>query len=319
MREHVSRRDCHGWCRMEELDILLGIAIVAAVTISSITNLYFIRYFSRKPEVTVSSVAETEEPEEESEPENEETDGSPSKEQILARRGQLIRELEEERGTRVLTLIHRKEPWSTSEDEPEIVLEDSEVILQHVRETPPDKPIDLIVHTEGGLTFAADLMAMALRYHKAKVTVMVPFYAMSDGTYLVLAADEIMMEKCSILAPVEPLIDDMPANAVMGILKRKPIETISDKTILLAESARMENENAKEFVKWLLIDKMNEEQATQVANFLVGGYMASTTPITLDVARAIGLNVVEGVPEKVHQLFETIEFTGGARPGKQYQ
>jgi hypothetical protein len=81
----------------------------------------------------------------------------------------------------------------------------------------------------------------------------------------------------------------------------------------------METENAKEFVKWLLIDKMNEEQATQVANFLVGGFMASTTPITLDVARAIGLNVLEGVPDKVHQLFETIEFTGGMRPGKQYQ
>ena len=241
----------------------------------------------------------------------------------MARRAQLIRELEEERGTRVLQLIHRKEPWSKPDDEPEIVLDDSEVILQQVRETPPDKPIDLIVHTEGGLTFAADLMAMALRHHKAKVTVMVPFYAMSDGTYLVLASDEIMMEKCSILAPVEPLIDDMAANAVMGILKRKPIETISDRTILQAEAARMETENAKEFVKWLLVDKMDEEHASQVANFLVGGFMASTTPITLDVARAIGLNVVEGVPEKVHQLFETIEFTGGMRPGsergRQYQ
>jgi ClpP class serine protease len=262
----------------------------------------------------------TQEGDEENEEEPEtETDKTPSKEEILSRRAQLIHDLEEERGSKVLTLIHRKEPWSASDDEPEIGFEDSEYILQQVRETPPDKPIDLIVHTEGGLTFAADLMAMALRNHKAKVTVMVPFYAMSDGTYLVLAADEIMMEKCSILQPVEPLIEDMPANLVMGILKRKPIETISDRTILLAESARMETENAKEFVKWLLIDHMNEEQATQVANFLVGGYMASTTPITLDVARAIGLNVVEGVPEKVHQLFETIEFTGGLRPGKQYQ
>jgi len=46
--------------------------------------------------------------------------------------------------------------------------------------------------------------------------------------------------------------------------------------------------------------------------------MASTTPITLDVARAIGLNVTEGVPEKVHQLFETIEFGVGKKPGKVY-
>jgi ClpP class serine protease len=301
---------------MEPLDIILAVAIVAALSITSATNFYFIRYLTRKfDSVTTPKTEAKPQPEEETEEEAEaeSEDSGHMKERILARRAQLIRELEEERGSRVLTLIHRKEPWSASDEDPEIVLEDSEEILQRVRETPPDKPIDLIVHTEGGLTFAADLMAMALRFHKAKVTVMVPFYAMSDGTYLVLAADEIMMEKCSILAPVEPLVDDMAANAVMGILKRKPIETISDRTILLAESARMESENARDFVKWLLNDKMNEEQATQVANFLVGGFMASTTPITLDVARAIGLNVVEGVPEKVHQLFETIEFTGGMR------
>jgi len=305
---------------MEEIDVILGIAVVAALAVSGVTNLYLIRSLSSKLATSTSeNENEDEDEESEEESENEELSVSQSKEQILARRAQLIRELEEERGTKVIQLIHRKEPWSAADEEPEIVLEDSEVILQQVRETPPDKPIDFIVHTEGGLTFAADLMAMALRYHKAKVTAMVPFYAMSEGTYLALAADEIRMEKCSILAPLEPLVDDMPANALMNILKRKPIEVITDRTILQAESARMEVENAKEFAKWLLIDKMNEEQASQVANFLVGGYMASTTPITLDVARAIGLNVVEGVPEKVHQLFETIEFTGGARPGKQYQ
>ena len=309
---------------MDEIDIILAIGVVAVLALSSITNFHVIRYLSRRQEATsaqVSSADEGEEKEVEVEESEAEAEGIhiSTKEEILARRAELLRQLEEERGTRVLTLIHRKEPWSSGDDEPEIVIEDSELILQQVRETPPDKPIDLIVHTEGGLTFAAEQMAMALRYHKAKVTVMVPFYAMSDGTFLVLAADEIMMEKTSILAPVEPLVDDMAANAVVGILKRKPIETISDRTILLAESARMESENSREFVKWLLIDKMNEEQADQVANFLVGGFMASTTPITLDVPRAIGLNVLEGVPEKVHQFFETIEFTGGIRPGKQYQ
>jgi ClpP class serine protease len=305
-----------------EPDTLLGLGIlvlgVVAVSLNAFTSLYVMRQL--QPTKATVPVKEEEPEEEEGDEEEEHAEvGVPTKGEVLARRAQLIRELEEERGTRVLQLIHRKEPWSASDDEPQIVLEDSEIILQQIRETPPDKPIDFIVHTEGGLTFAADLIAMALRYHKAKVTVMVPFYAMSDGTYVVLAADEIMMEKCSILAPLEPLIDDMPANLVMSILKRKPIETISDRTILFAEAARMETENAKELVKWLLVDKMAEDQATQVADFLVGGYMASSTPITLDVARAVGLNVVEGVPDKVMQLFETIEFGGGKMPGRQYQ
>jgi len=299
-----------------ELDILLSGAIVAAVALNVFTTLYVIRIIKPSASVAASVPKREEEGEAEEDGSGEE---QPIKEEIIARRAQLIYELEQERGSRVITLIHRKEPWSKGDEESEIVLEESEFILQQVRETPPDRPIDFIIHTEGGLTFAADMMAMALKHHPAKVTVMVPFYAMSSGTYIALAADEIMMERYSILAPVEPQIDEMPANSIMAILNRKPIETIADRTILLAESARMETENAREFVKWLVQDKMKEEQASQVANFLVGGFMASTTPITLDVARAIGLNVTEGVPEKVHQLFETIEFSGGQRPGKAYQ
>jgi ClpP class serine protease len=299
-----------------DIDTILALGIVAAVFLNAFTSLYVVRRL--QPSKALSSGEE--ETEDENEDEESSEPGIPTKEEILARRAQLIRELEQERGSRVLTLIHRKEPWSASDEEPEIVLEDSEVILQQVRETPPDKPIDFIIHTEGGLAFAADLIAMALKYHPAKVTVMIPFYAMSDGTYIVLAADEIMMEKCSILAPCEPIVDDMQANLVMGILKRKPIETISDGTILLAEAARMDTDNARQFVKWLLADKMGEDQSTQVAGFLTGGFMASSTPITLDVVRAIGLNVVEGVPEKVLQLFETIQFGGGkVNLGKEYR
>ena len=306
---------------MVDLDLLLSIAVVAAVSINAFTSLYVIRQLRTEPATTPTTVSgETEESDDEEEASGDEEGKEALKKQILARRAQLIHELEQQRGSRVIQLIHRKEPWSSGEDEPEIVLEDSETILQEIRETPASTPIDFIIHTEGGLAFAADLIAMALKHHKGKVTVMVPFYAMSEGTCICLAAQEILMEKYSVLCPLEPQLDDMPANSIIGILKRKPMEQISDRTILLAESARMELENAKEFVKWLLSDKMTEEQANQVANFLVGGYMASSTPITLDVARSIGLNVVEGVPENVHRLFETIEFsTGARRPGKSYQ
>ena len=309
---------------LADIDTLLALGIVAAVFLNAFTSLYVVRRLQPGQALARGEEETEQETEDGTEDETEDEEisepGIPTKEEILARRAQLVRELEQERGSRVLTLIHRKEPWSASDDEPEIVLEDSEVILQQVRETPQDKPIDFIIHTEGGLAFAADLIAMALKYHPAKVTVMIPFYAMSDGTYIVLAADEIMMEKCSILAPCEPIVDDMQANLVMGILKRKPIETISDGTILLAEAARMDTDNARQFVKWLLADKMDEDQSTQVAGFLTGGFMASSTPITLDVVRAIGLNVVEGVPEKVLQLFETIEFGGGkVNLGKQYR
>ena len=237
----------------------------------------------------------------------------PSKEQILAKRAQIIHELEEERGTKVITLIHRKEPWGNEVP----VIEESERILQQIRETSADKPIDLILHTPGGSKFAAHMISMALNFRKSKVTIIVPFYALSNGTLLALAGDEIMMEKYSILGSVEPHFGDMSAAAIMSLTTRIPTELVSDFMILLADKARMETENTKGFVKWLLAKKMNAEQGEQIADFLVVGGVTVSTPITLDVVRAMGLKVAE-VPKKVYELFGTMEF-GGEKSGTQYR
>jgi ClpP class serine protease len=45
---------------------------------------------------------------------------------------------------------------------------------------------------------------MALCRHPGKVTVFVPHYAMSGGTLLALAADEIVMDDNAVLGPVDP-------------------------------------------------------------------------------------------------------------------
>jgi len=101
---------------MQELDLLLAIAIIVVASLSSLTNLFVIHRFWHIPQPPNRTTGGgDEEGEEEAE---DETDKTPSKEEILSRRAQLIHELEEERGSRVLTLIHRKEPWSTGDDEP---------------------------------------------------------------------------------------------------------------------------------------------------------------------------------------------------------
>jgi ClpP class serine protease len=241
-----------------------------------------------------------------------EVNEEPSKEQILARRAQILHEIEEERGTKAITLIHRKEPWG----EEGSVIEESERILQQIRETPPEKPIDLILHTTGASRFAAHMIAMALNFRKSKVTVIVPFYALSNGTLLALAGDEIMMEKYSILGTVEPQFGDMPAASVLSLTKSIPAEMVSDFMILLADKARMETENTKGFVKWLLEKKMNPDQVEEIADFVVSGAVTVSTPITLDVVRAMGLKVSQ-VPEKVYELFSTMEF-GGEKHGTHY-
>jgi ClpP class serine protease len=211
-------------------------------------------------------------------------------------------------------MIHKKELWTEPGQEPEIGIEDTETILQQMRKVPPETPVDFIIHTPGGYALAAQMMAMAIKFHPSKVTVMVPFYAMSGGSLMSLAATEIRMEKYSVLGPVDPQIptpDGMyPAGSIATLVKTKPIQNITDRMVIMSDVANLEIENAKAFVIWLLEGKMDKEQAERVADFLARGYMSHATPITLDVARALGLNVVEGIPDKVYELFKTFAFTG---------
>jgi len=283
---------------------LLGAEVIIAILIN-IVAIYLLVHPSRTAQSQVDESNTAQQPEVVVEKTVEEVYEEPTKEQILARRAQIIREIEQERGTKVITLIHRKEPWG--DEGP--VIEESEKILTQLREIPADKPVDLILHTTGASKFDSHMIAMALRFRKSKVTIIVPFYALANGTLLALAGEEIMMEKYSILGTIEPQFGDMPAASVMSVKTRIPAEVVSDFMILLADRARMETENAKGFVKWLLNGKMDSDQIERVADFLVGGGVTTSTPITMDVVRAMGLKVSE-IPERVYELFGTMEFGG---------
>ena len=143
---------------------------------------------------------------------------------IAAAREAALDAFQEARHSRVIAMIHREEtvsifgvPVSSSID-----IEDSEAILRAIRLTPPEQPIDLILHTPGGLVLAAEQIAHSLIERKGKVTVFVPHYAMSGGTLLALTADEIVMDPNAVLGPVDPQIGDLPAASIVKLLELKP-------------------------------------------------------------------------------------------------
>jgi hypothetical protein len=240
---------------------------------------------------------------------------APLRGEIVIRRAEIIDSLEAERGSRVITLIHRLEPWAGDVEDGYITMEDSEAVVAAIRGTPQEMPIDLIIHTPGGVALAAELMAMALKHHSGPTTVIVPFYAMSGGSLIALAADEILLERESILGPVDPQIGGYPAGILLRLRRQKPVETISDQMILLAEAARQGIDQMKEFVKWLLKDRMPRGDREALAVFLTGGYVSHDTPMVFDVLRGYGLPVKEGVPEGVYELFSTYVFGACERPG----
>ncbi|MCL5075226.1 MAG: ATP-dependent Clp protease proteolytic subunit [Chloroflexi bacterium] len=233
----------------------------------------------------------------------------------------LMQRIERQRQSRLITLIHRQEsiaflgiPLTRFID-----IDDSEQLLRAIRFTPPDMPIDLIVHTPGGLVLAAEQIAHALMRHPAKVTVFVPHYAMSGGTLIALAADEIIMDENAVLGPVDPQLGEYPAVSLLEVLAKKPIKEIEDKTLILADVARKAMTQVHQAVKEILIsNNMPEEKANEVAQTLSSGKWTHDYPITLEEARALGLPVNNGLPKEVYDLMDLYPQPAQRRPSVQY-
>ena len=128
------------------------------------------------------------------------------KRMLEARRQAAIRAIEQSRRSRLITMIHRQETMSFLgfPIARYIDIEDSEAVLRAIRLTPPEMPIDILLHTPGGLVLASEQIAFALKRRQGKVTAFVPHYAMSGGTLVALAADEIVMDPNAVLGPVDP-------------------------------------------------------------------------------------------------------------------
>ena len=216
----------------------------------------------------------------------------------------LIHKIEKKRKSRVITLIHRQETMSFLGFPlfRYIDINDSEEILRAFRLTPEDMPIDLILHTPGGLVLAAEQIAKAIKNHKAPVRVFVPHYAMSGGTLISLAADEIYMDPNAVLGPVDPQLGEYPAASLVKIPEMKPYEKIEDRTLILIDMSKKAIKQVYDFVYWLLEDKMDKEKAEEVAKLLSEGYFTHDFPITFERAKELGLNVKDDIPREIYQL-----------------
>ena len=228
--------------------------------------------------------------------------------------------MERERHSRVIALIHRQETMSFLGFPlmRYIDINDSEQVLRAIKMTDPDVPIDLIVHTPGGLVLAAEQIAFALQRHQAKVTVFVPHYAMSGGTLIALAADEIVMDENAVLGPVDPQLGQQPAASILRVLERKPIAEIEDETIIMADIAEKAIRQVRNTVLCLLSDKMGAEQAEKVATTLATGVFTHDYPITVQEARALGLPVSTDMPKLVYQIMSLYPQTAQRRPSVEY-
>ncbi|WP_448379121.1 SDH family Clp fold serine proteinase [Fervidobacterium sp.] len=231
----------------------------------------------------------------------------------------IIRQIEQKRKSRVITLIHRQESFSFFGFgiRKFIDIEDSEEVLRAIKMTPDDMPIDFIIHTPGGLVLAAEQIANALRKHKGKVTVFVPHYAMSGGTLIALAADEIVMDENAVLGPVDPQLGQYPAASILSVLEKKNINDIDDQTLILADIAQKAMKQMKEYVTELLKEKY-PDKAEKLAEELVSGKWTHDYPITVEKARELGIKISTDMPKEIYALMSLYKNPNSGRPSVNY-
>ena len=220
---------------------------------------------------------------------------------LEAMRMRKIAQLERKRNSRVILLVHRQEtmrllgfPLVRYID-----VNDSEQVLRAIQMTDQDVPLDIVLHTPGGLVLAASQIARAIGGHKAKVTVFVPHYAMSGGTLIALAADEIVMSRHAVLGPVDPQLGNYPAASLIKVVEQKPIAEIDDETLIMADVGRKAIEQVKKTARDLLERQLSPEQAEALAEKLSTGTWTHDYPILPGEAKEFGLNISTEMPDDV--------------------
>lgn len=236
------------------------------------------------------------------------------------RRLRLLTALERQRGSRAIALVHRQETMSLLGFPllRYIDINDSEEVLRAIQLTSPDLPIDLILHTPGGLVLAAGQIAHALRYHKGKVTVFVPHYAMSGGTLIAMAADEIVMDDNAVLGPVDPQLGQTPAASILKVIEQKEPKDIDDETLIRADISRKAISQVEAMVQDLLSERLPAEQAKALAHQLASGTWTHDYPITAVRAGALGLPVNTAMPTEVYAFMQLFPQPTRMRPSVEY-
>jgi ClpP class serine protease len=240
------------------------------------------------------------------------------KQLLAATRRRMLGQIARRRDATVITLIHRQEtiallgfPLMRHID-----IDDAESVLRAIRETAPGKTIEIILHTPGGLVLAASQIARALSDHDGRVVAVVPHYAMSGGTLIALAADEIVLDAHAALGPVDPQLGQFPAASLVEVASM-PGEH-EDQTLILADVGRKALVQVEAVARELLQRHSDPQRARDVARLLSQGTWTHDHPLMASDLERLGLPVRVGVPPEERELMKLYPQPRGREAAVEY-
>jgi ClpP class serine protease len=218
----------------------------------------------------------------------------------------------------VITLIHRQETIALLGFPimRHIDIDDAESVLRAIRQTPKGQTIEIILHTPGGLVLAASQIARALADHDGRIVAVIPHYAMSGGTLIALAADEIVLDRHAALGPVDPQLGQYPAASLIEVASMPGSH--DDQTLILADVGRKAIRQVEVLVQHLLERHLEPERARELAQLLSTGVWTHDHPLMAPELEQLGLPVRLEVPLEERALMDLYPQPRGRQSGVEY-
>src|SRR5438876_1236596 len=170
------------------------------------------------------------------------------------------------------------------------------------------------------LALAAEQIAHAICRRRAKVTVFVPHYAMSGGTLIALAADEIVMDPNAVLGSLDPQLGNHPAASIVRAVawKTEHEQKIDDETLILEDIARKAMFQLRECVAAVLSDRFGPEKAAALADTFTQGQWTHDHPLNVETLTQLGLPINTDMPREIYDYMRLFPQASTGRPSVQY-
>jgi len=224
---------------------------------------------------------------------------------------QLISDYEKAHNARVFYFIHRKRSLGIFGISLYEYLEiyDAHRFLRDLKSVPENRNLVIIIHSPGGELLAAMQIAKVLKEWNGRVSVVVPYYAMSAGTLIALSADTIYADRNVAFGAIDPQIpagNNRYISAADLYKVCRGNSTISVQDRILCEMGRKAMKQVESFLKRVVLKDKDEKVEEAVINTLLYTERSHDFPFFAENLKEMGLNVVFEIPRELRELSDLL-------------
>jgi len=196
-------------------------------------------------------------------------------------------------------------------------IDDEQTFIEVYNKFDSNDDLDIIIHSKGGFVSSSDAINNILLLHEGIINIYIPFFAYSAASMIVLVADNIYMNKYSLLSTVDPQVpnveksdsdkdeDDnyIPAKSIIDL--KEDIEIDKDNYNLLIKyyESNLLYIDGKRNLKRILSKKYKRRDLKKIIEEFASGKYPHFKQFNIDELREMGISVNTKINKNIKDIF----------------